>query len=163
VYLKRFVVVGRSKESPAIISSMPPYRFIMDFSCPHLSMLLVSRFPLYAQLYRSNYGNVNVKSTGEKYAELYRWIVQLRKDCNATRKSLHLRLTKSRPWRMSALPLRLVGKSIGRRITKGYKSTRRNMVMSWFHVNAKSMDWATGCVCGASRDSVSLLVTCTPL
>ncbi|KAG7346386.1 helicase domain protein [Nitzschia inconspicua] len=31
-------------------------------------------------LYRANYGNVNVKSTDEKYQGLYRWIVQLRKD-----------------------------------------------------------------------------------
>jgi hypothetical protein len=32
------------------------------------------------QLYRVNQGNVNVKSTDEKHRELYKWIVQLRKD-----------------------------------------------------------------------------------
>jgi Helicase associated domain len=37
-------------------------------------------FVVFVQLYRANYGNVNVKSTDEKYSELYRWIVQLRKD-----------------------------------------------------------------------------------
>jgi hypothetical protein len=32
------------------------------------------------QLYRANYGNVNVKSTDEKHNELYKWIVNLRKE-----------------------------------------------------------------------------------
>lgn len=32
------------------------------------------------QLYRVEHGNVNVKSTDDKHKDLYKWIVQLRKD-----------------------------------------------------------------------------------
>lgn len=54
----------------------PPSLFF--FSQHQPLFFLVSHIIL--QLYRANYGNVNVKSTDEKYQDLYRWIVQLRKD-----------------------------------------------------------------------------------
>jgi hypothetical protein len=70
------------KDSLSIVPAMPsclhPLASKAVFSL--LSVLLLSHFLPHPQLYRANYGNVNVKSTDEKYAELYRWIVQLRKD-----------------------------------------------------------------------------------
>lgn len=55
-----------------VVASCP--RFILLFNC-----LPIFR-PHALQLYRISNGNVNVKSTDRKNAELYKWIVQLRKD-----------------------------------------------------------------------------------